>query len=86
MNPEDKKFWSYTFNLRPGQWSWGAINPRDWMTDEEFAAITEAAMNLFEMTELDLELEVMDALEEVVRANDCSEAAAMIEEALRKQA
>lgn len=86
MNPEDKKFWSYTFTLKPSQWTWGAIDPTDWMTDEEFAAITQAAMQLFEMTELDIELEVMDELEAEVRANDCSEAARMIREALRKQA
>jgi len=86
VDNEDKKFWSYTFRLGPGQWIWGNVDPRDRMTDEEFAAINEAAMRLFEMTQLDLELEIMDALEEEVRANDCSEAAAMIQEALRKQA
>jgi hypothetical protein len=43
-------------------------------------------MSLFEMTALDIELAEMDELEAEVQANDCSEAARMIQEVMQKKA
>ena len=94
MGPKGEKFWSYGFTISQGGWSWGKYDlkhsverdPEAGLTDEEFFELAAAAMSLFGMTELDLELEVMDELEAEVQANDCSEAARMIREAVQKQA
>jgi hypothetical protein len=90
MGPEGEKFWSYGFSIPQGGWSWGKIDPiadpEAGLTDEEFLELAHAAMSLFEMTALDIELAEMDELEAEVQANDCSEAARMIQEVMQKKA
>ena len=94
MGPKGEKFWSYGFSIPQGGWSWGKYDPKHsaesdpeaGLTDEEFFELAAAAMSLFEMTALDIELAEMDELEAEVQANDCSEAARMIQEVMQKKA